>query len=199
MPHLALFMTIQKSMRWMMFLGVLLLPVSPLQALALQPSKCGVPIDLPSDLESPQGEAEIHLNLVGQTLSLRWSSSLTDVLGFNHTAQTAQERQAVKKTATLLQALPQRFRFDASASCKPLGIQYESRILQAADVVTSTTQEAFLFATLQYQCAVPDRLHSVKSDWFKAFPEIHRLKIHYHFPKSQGEMLMTSENPLLNW
>lgn len=198
MSHLTLFVTIRKGMRWMRFLGILLLPVSPLQALALQPSKCGVPIDLPSDLESPQGEAEIHLNLVGQTLSLRWSSSLTDVLGFNHTAQTAQERQAVNRTVTLLQALPQRFKFDASASCKPLGIQYESRILQAADIVTSTTQEAFLFATLQYQCAVPDRLHSIKSDWFKAFPEIRRLKVHYLFPKSQGEILMTPEKPLLS-
>ena len=193
-----LFKMMQKGWRWALILGVLLqLP----QAQALQPTKCGVPIEQSDDLPMPPGEAEVDMRLEGRSLTLRWSSSLRDILGFDHAARTEQERQAVEATVRALQALPQHFAFDVRAGCKSQGMQYASRVLESAAAVTTmtpVTKEDFLFATLRYECATPDRLHSISSDLFAIFPKIHRLKVRYHFPKSQGEMRMTPKEAVFN-
>lgn len=190
----------QKSRWWTLFLGVLLnLPLPHAQA--LEPTKCGVPIERSDDLPIPAGEAELDMRLEGRSLILRWSSSLRDILGFDHAARTEQERQAIEAAVRQLQTLPQNFVFDAEAGCNSLGIQYASRVLEhtsAVKTMSPVTKEDFLFATLRYECAVPDRLHSVRSDFFKVFPKIQRLKIHYHFPKSEGKMQMSPQKAVLN-
>lgn len=194
----------RKGRRLALCLGVLLplgMPQAQAGPEALQPTKCGVPIERSDDLPIPPGEAEVDMSLEGRSLTLRWSSSLRDILGFDHAAWTAPERQAVEATVRALQAMPRHFVFDAPAGCDSSGIQYASRVLEdvaAAATTTPVTKEDFLFATLRYECATPDRLHSIRSDVFAVFPRIQRLKVRYHFPKSQGEMWMTPKEAVLN-
>ena len=198
----------RKGRRLALCLGVLLplgIPQAQAGPEALQPTKCGVPIERSDDLPIPPGEAEVDMSLEGRSLTLRWSSSLRDILGFDHAARTAPERQAVEATVRALQAMPRHFVFDAPAGCDSSGIQYASRVLEdaaatvaAAATTPPVTKEDFLFATLRYECATPDRLHSIRSDVFAVFPRIQRLKVRYHFPKSQGEMRMTPKEAVLN-
>ena len=79
------------------------------------------------------GAARLEVSLDGPTLSLRFTSPLENLLGFEHAPRTEQQKKSVRDMAESLRKADAHFRTTPAARCEPVSIRLDSPVLREAD------------------------------------------------------------------
>lgn len=142
------------------------------------------------------GVGKLDLALEGNTLTLHLDTPLINVVGFEHAASSARDKDTVRAAAKTLREVGRLFVTDAAAQCKPAEIQLESAVLPPAllgektpaNAPTAPTDgHADLDADFTLVCATPGALTTVDaSGLFAAFPGFQRIDVQLATPKKQG-------------
>ncbi|ALU90347.1 hypothetical protein RB25_25495 [Herbaspirillum rubrisubalbicans] len=142
------------------------------------------------------GVGKLDVALEGNTLTLHLDSPLINLVGFEHAANSAKDKDTVRAAAQSLRDVGRMFATDASAQCKPAEVQLESAVLTpallgekapASSEAAPTDGHADLDGDFTLVCASPGALNTIDvSGLFAAFPGFHRIDVQMATPKKQG-------------
>ncbi|MFM5244006.1 DUF2796 domain-containing protein [Aeromonas media] len=157
-----------------------------------------------------------HLNLVvdGDQLMIELQAPAADLVGFEHTAKSDEEKAQYAKAVARLQQPDALFRLDPAAGCK-----LTQQELQAAkedhdhehdhdhDKAASDKHEhhheeaghADLGAMYTYTCTTPAKLNGLEATLFGLYPSLEKLSVQGILPTGQTAAELTSSANKLSW
>ncbi|MBO9538407.1 DUF2796 domain-containing protein [Herbaspirillum sp.] len=152
------------------------------------------------------GVGKLDVALEGNTLTLHLDTPLINLVGFEHAATSARDKQTVQAMAKTLRDVGAMFATDAAAQCKPAEIQLESAVLPpallgekaasgAAEATASNDGHADLDGDFALVCASPGMLNTVDvGGLLRAFPGFQRIDVQLATPKKQAAFQLTPGN-----
>ncbi|MFQ2762707.1 DUF2796 domain-containing protein [Aeromonas caviae] len=161
-----------------------------------------------------------HLNLVldGNQLMIELQAPAADLVGFEHAANTDEEKAQYAKAVARLQQPDALFRFDPAAGCK-----LTQQELQAAkedhdhehehehehehDKADGAHDEhhhddaghADMGAMYTYTCATPAKLTGLEATLFSLYPSLEKLSVQGILPTGQTAVELTPSANKLGW
>ncbi|MFM5702739.1 DUF2796 domain-containing protein [Aeromonas caviae] len=161
-----------------------------------------------------------HLNLVldGNQLMIELQAPAADLVGFEHAANTDEEKAQYAKAVARLQQPDALFRFDPAAGCK-----LTQQELQAAkedhdhehehehehehDKADGAHDEhhhddaghADMGAMYTYTCATPAKLNGLEATLFSLYPSLEKLSVQGILPTGQTAAELTPSANKLGW
>jgi hypothetical protein len=148
---------------------------------------------------TPAGAHEAHVHGVGNldvaidgnTLTLHLATPLINLLGFEHAANSAPDRQATQKMAAQLHAAGSIFVTTPAAQCKPVSVKLVSAVLgaallgeapstAAADAQTSPDKHdghGNLDGDFVFNCAHPEQIKAIDVKLFDLYPGFHSINV----------------------
>ena len=161
-----------------------------------------------------------HLNLVldGNQLMIELQAPAADLVGFEHAANTDEEKAQYAKAVARLQQPDALFRFDPAAGCK-----LTQQELQAAkedhdhehehehehehDKADGAHDEhhhddaghADMVAMYTYTCATPAKLTGLEATLFSLYPSLEKLSVQGILPTGQTAAELTPSANKLGW
>ncbi|HEY4316433.1 MAG TPA: DUF2796 domain-containing protein [Herbaspirillum sp.] len=144
------------------------------------------------------GVGKLDVALDGHTLSLHLDSPLINLLGFEHAASSAPDRQAAQKMGAQLHAAGQVFVATPAAQCRATSVTLLSAALDPAllgqkpmdgKAGTSTADHdghADLDADFTFNCAHPEQLRAIDVKLFDLYPGFHRIDVQAVTPMGQS-------------
>ncbi|RXZ31084.1 DUF2796 domain-containing protein [Oxalobacteraceae bacterium CAVE-383] len=144
------------------------------------------------------GVGKLDVALDGSTLSLHLDSPLINLLGFEHAATSAPDRQAAQKMGVQLRAADQVFVTTPAAQCHATAVTLMSAALDpallgqkpaAADANKKAADHdghADLDADFVFSCAHPEQLRAIDVKLFDLYPGFHRIDVQAVTPKGQS-------------
>ncbi|MBB5392029.1 MULTISPECIES: DUF2796 domain-containing protein [unclassified Herbaspirillum] len=152
------------------------------------------------------GVGKLDVALEGNTLTLHLDTPLVNLVGFEHAATSARDKETVQAMAKALRDAGRMFATDAAAQCKPAEIQLQSAVLPpallgektasgAAQAAAPNDGHADLDGDFTLVCASPGALNTVDaSGLLRAFPGFQRIDVQLATPKKQAAFQLTPGN-----
>ncbi|MGN7611716.1 DUF2796 domain-containing protein [Magnetococcales bacterium HHB-1] len=75
------------------------------------------------------GIGELHIATEGRTLSIEWESPSMNIIGFEHTPQTDQEKQSLNRAIQNLKRASSLFKLPSEAACQIKKVEINSELL----------------------------------------------------------------------
>jgi hypothetical protein len=154
---------------------------------------------------APAGAHEAHVHGVGKldvaldsnTLTLHLDTPLVNLIGFEHEAKSAPDRQAAQKMSIQLRSAAAMFVTTPAAECKPASVTLVSAALAPALLGEAPAamgkaarakagEHADLDGDFVFHCAHPERLEAIDVRLFDAFPGFHQIDVQAVTPKRQS-------------
>lgn len=148
------------------------------------------------------GIATLQIAVDENTLTLDFSSPLDNLLGFEHEARNARQRDAVKKMAASLDRADRLFVPSADAQCTLQSVKLDSPVLKPKEKSAHPNGErahADLDGEFVFSCKHGDQLHDLDVKLFEAYPNLHRLNVEVATLKKQSAATLTAAQPRANW
>ena len=157
------------------------------------------------------GHGQLNLVVDGNQLMIELQAPAADLVGFEHTAKSDEEKAQYAKAVARLQQPDALFRFDPAAGCK-----LTQQELQAAkedhdhdhdhDKTASDHDEhhdeaghADLGAMYTYNCATPAKLTGLEATLFAVYPSLEKLSVQGILPTGQTAGELTPSANKLSW
>lgn len=146
------------------------------------------------------GVGKLDVALDGKTLSLHLDSPLVNLIGFEHTANSAKDKQAAQDMAKTLRNAASVFVTSPSAECKLSGVQLVSAAIAPALLGEAAGKaaghadsdgHADLDADFSFQCAHPEKLQRIDVKLFDAFKGFNSIDVQLVTAKRQGAAKLT--------
>lgn len=131
------------------------------------------------------GVATLGIAVQDNVLTIQFESPLDSVIGFEHRANTPAERAVVEELQIRMKAPGDLFRPTAAAGCKLQKAEAESAIFQAPTSSSAAEEHADLDASFEYRCERIERLTSIETGLFDAYPRMQRIAIEVATGKGQ--------------
>jgi hypothetical protein len=152
------------------------------------------------------GTGELQLALDSNTLTLELHAPLENLLGFEHAARTAPEREAVKAMTAKLERPEMLFKLPKAASCTARPTRIDSP-LDSAPPTTSRVgakqgggdDHADLSATFSFICARIDKLDAIEVAIFTAFPATRTINAAIIGPRGQSAATLTPNERVIRF
>ncbi|WP_421314607.1 DUF2796 domain-containing protein [Aeromonas veronii] len=149
-----------------------------------------------------------HLNLVvdGDQLMIELQAPAADLVGFEHTAKSAEEKAQYAKAMAQLKQPDALFRLDPAAGCK-----LTQQELQAAKEEHDHDHDhehhhdhdeaghADMGAMYTYTCATPTKLTGLEATLFSVYPSLAKLSVQGILPTGQTAGELTPSANKLSW
>jgi hypothetical protein len=142
------------------------------------------------------GVGQLDVALDGRTLSLHLESPLINLIGFEHAATSAPDRQAAQTMGVQLRGAEKVFVTTPGAQCRATSVKLASAALDpallgekpaAADAkAVDHDGHANLDADFMFDCAHPEQLQAIDVRLFDTYPGFHRIDVQAVTPKSQS-------------
>ena len=157
-----------------------------------------------------------HLNLVldGNQLMIELQAPAADLVGFEHAANTDEEKAQYAKAVARLQQPDALFRFDPAAGCKLTQQELQAakedhdhdhdHDHQKSDGKHDEHQHddaghADMGAMYTYTCATPAKLTGLEATLFSLYPSLEKLSVQGILPTGQTAAELTPSANKLGW
>jgi hypothetical protein len=142
------------------------------------------------------GVGKLDVALDSHTLSLHLDSPLINLLGFEHAASSAPDRQAAQKMGMQLHAADKVFVTTPAAQCQATSVKLVSAALDPAllgeqpapkgQKAADHDGHADLDADFVFNCAHPEQLHAIDVKLFDIYAGFHKIDVQAVTPKGQS-------------
>ena len=146
------------------------------------------------------GLATLTLAVEGQTLEIQLESPAANIVGFEHKASSAQERQSVSQAQQQLQAASALFTF-GGAQCQLITAEVDVSGVLEEDHHQHDHQHDYdeeshseITAHYQFDCSKAQQLESIAIDLFRQFPGIEKIQAEWVTASQQGAITLTPNN-----
>ena len=147
------------------------------------------------------GFAALNIALQGGRLSVQLEAPLDSLLGFEHKPRTDAQRKAADAALALLNKPQDWLQPDAAAQCTATRTEVRADVLlpdaksdAKPDAKSATpaaaSAHADLDASVDFQCAAPERLQRLQLKLFDAFPRLNRIDVQVVGPQGQGQQTL---------
>lgn len=153
------------------------------------------------------GVGRLDVALEGNTLTLHLDSPLINLVGFEHAANSSNDKEAVRTMANTLREATRMFVTEPAAQCKLAEVQLESAALAPALLGEKEPAEANaapqdghadLDGDFTLVCASPGALNVIDvTPLLRAFPGFQRIDVQLATPKKQGAFQLVPGNALI--
>lgn len=154
------------------------------------------------------GFAELTLAIEANTLEIQFASPAANIVGFEHKARHAEQKQVVNNAQSMLAAAKQIFSFSGS-SCTVQQVnvdvnavlgdaprhKHEGGHHQPHD--DSADNHSEISATYYYTCQHGDKLDSITVNLIKYFPAIEKIQVLWLTETQQSATQLTSQSNLI--
>ena len=154
------------------------------------------------------GLGKIDIALDGSTLSMHLDSPLMNLVGFEHAAKSAGDRQAIQNMAKVLRNASAVFLTTPAAQCSSSSVKLVSAAItptllgentkdktaaSGADQASKPgkNEHADLDADFIFQCTYPERLKAIDVKLFDAFKGFNSIEVQLVTPKRQAAAKLT--------
>ena len=158
------------------------------------------------------GHGHLNLALDGQQLLIEFQAPAADLVGFEKTATTAQEKQHYAKALARLRQGATLFILPAEAACT-LKEQQVGAHADGDDTATShqaheehdkheahdEPEHSDIHAEYHFECKEPQKLTSLAVTLFAAYPSLEKLSVQAILPGTPSSIELTPANPTLRW
>ena len=152
------------------------------------------------------GTGELQVAVDSNTLTLELHAPLENLLGFEHAARTASEREAVKAMTAKLERPEMLFKLPKAASCTARPTRIESPLGAASATgahmdpnKNGSDDHADLSATFSFICTRIDKLDSIDVAIFTAFPATRTLNAAVIGPRGQSAATLTPNQRVIRF
>jgi hypothetical protein len=152
------------------------------------------------------GTGELQVAVDSNTLTLELHAPLENLLGFEHAARTASEREAVKAMTAKLERPEMLFKLPKAASCTARPTRIESPITAASATgarmdpkKNAGGDHADLSAPFSFICTRIDKLDSIEVAIFTAFPATRTLNAAVIGPRGQSAATLTPNRRVIRF
>jgi hypothetical protein len=154
------------------------------------------------------GVGKLDVALDGANLTLHLDSPLVNLIGFEHAAKSAKDRQAAQDMAKTLRNAGAVFVASPSAECKLSAVKLVSAAIEPALLGETSASKpagaedhdghADLDADFSFQCAHPERLQKIDVKLFDAFKGFNSIDVQLVTRKRQAAARLTPSSTSLN-
>lgn len=156
------------------------------------------------------GVGQLDVAVDGNTLSLHLDSPLVNLIGFEHAAKNAKDKQLVQAMSRDLRAADKLFITSPAAECRldtvtlnATGIDQtllgeKSAAGAQPSTHASADGHADLDADFTFRCKQPQQLREIDVRLFKRFTGFQRVAVQVVTPKRQSAATLTPDNTRLN-
>lgn len=137
------------------------------------------------------GVASVDVAIDGNVLSIDLDTPADNLLGFEHTPRSADEKQRAGRVAALLAQPDTLFRINPEAGCVAAKPALQAPILSGSG---ATGEHNDIEASFGFNCARPAALANLNVLLFDAFPRLNSIKLQLAGPKGQrGQTLQKGQ------
>lgn len=152
------------------------------------------------------GHGTLNIAVDGQSVSLELDAPAADITGFEHEAQTADEKAAYEKALSALKQPLTLFKFADAATCsvKEANAGLEQDDAKEGPPAAGGNDEpheahhADFNAQYLLDCKTPDSLKSLTIGYFAAFRNAQSLTVSVVTPKGQSTFEATRDKPVID-
>lgn len=141
------------------------------------------------------GEAKLDITIDGNILAIHLETPLDGLLGFERSARTPVEKQAVRDMKTILEQPDRLFLIAREAECTALAPRIESPVFDTKP----GDGHLDLDADYRWQCAKPSALRDLNTRLFGEFPRLKRITIQFVGPSGQKSGRLTPAQSRFAW
>ncbi|MDR1243498.1 MAG: DUF2796 domain-containing protein [Deltaproteobacteria bacterium] len=150
------------------------------------------------------GAAAMNLALDGPNVDIELETPLDNVLSFEYTPKTAEEKREVQTMAETLRRAEALFLFPAAAGCELKEVSLESEaiseeLLSGKDGGDTVNFEghADLDADFSFVCRNPQAITRIEVALFKYFPRLNEIEVQMVTPAGQKSAELTGRDNIL--
>ncbi len=155
------------------------------------------------------GAGKLGIAIEGRTVEIELEAPGSDIVGFEHSAKTAEQKKAVSQARALLAKPMALFKLPEAAGCKVAsakvklvggshahshGHSHGNTKATSAKPKEAETHSEF-HAEYRLTCAKPDQIRSVELEYFKTFPRAESLEVSLIGAKGQAKQKATRDKP----
>lgn len=162
--------------------------------------------------DEPQRQLGAHAHGVGKldiaierrSVEIELEAPGSDIVGFEHAAKTAEQKQAVTQARATLAKPLALFKLPDAAGCKLAsakvklvggGTHDHDHGHAKSDKAKPADTHSEFHAEYKLTCAKPELIQSIDFDYFKAFPRAETLEVTLIGPKTQAKQKVTRDKP----
>lgn len=143
------------------------------------------------------GVSHIELAIGDEEIELHFESPADSIVGFEHTAETSNEIQAVEQAKSHLSKAASLFTFSGT-SCKSLSTVVDVHSLLSTHDHQRESSHKEVKAEYHFQCELP-ALTEIKFGFFDQFPNITEIQVQWISETKQGMAVLTQKNNQLDF
>ncbi len=136
------------------------------------------------------GLAKLMLALEGKHLDISFESPAMNLVGFEHRASTAAQRQAVKQARDVLSSAQSLFTFSGTSCQLQTAKVNMSVVADKAHAAHESAHHSDISAHYQFQCQQTETLKSLSVELFKHFSGIEQINVMWVSAKEQGASVL---------
>jgi hypothetical protein len=173
---------------------------------------CGVGAEERRELGAHEhGHSTLNIAIEGSSLAMELIAPGADIVGFEHQAESAEDKAAVEAAEAKLADPLRLFVMPADAECtvqtSTVAIEGEKHHHEQADHDEGEQHEAEaeheaehneFHAGYQLACAEPDALRTIRFGYFEAFPNAMEVEVNVITEKAQSSVEVERDAPTLN-
>ncbi len=193
--------------------------INPLQTQVLSTLSLIIPLflALPAGATEPaheHGVARISIAVEGHEIEIEMIVAGADAVGFEHTASSDREKQAVVKAAKVLRDVNRIITLSPEADCRAEEVEVISGLMEDRNESSNQNHDhqnkaknkdghaevhSEFIAHYHFHCEFPSKLTQANVGFFKMFPSAHQLEARWITPRGQGTSKLTATSPSLTF
>ena len=193
--------------------------INPLQTQVLSTLLLIIPLflALPAGAAEPaheHGIARISIAVEGHEIEIEMIVAGADAVGFEHTASSDSEKQAVVKAAKVLRDVNRIITLSPEADCRAEEVEVISGLMEDRNESSNQNHDhqhkaknkdghaevhSEFIAHYHFHCEFPSKLTQANVGFFKMFPSAHELEARWITPRGQGTSKLTATSPSLTF
>ncbi len=142
------------------------------------------------------GKGTLNIAIEGKLIVIELEAPGADIVGFEHPAKNAADRDAIEKAKAVLRDSDRVFTIPSSAGCDLERAKVDLFSEEASD--GSTENHTEFFATYQLGCADPDQASELRLPYFETFPNARQLLIQLISRKGSVRYDVDRKSPIAN-
>ena len=157
------------------------------------------------------GHGTFNLAIEGSHVSMELEAPGADIVGFEHPAQTPEQKAAVEKATTTLASPLSVFKVPEAAGCRIVATsvrleadeEHEDKAAKSeaksdAKPETKAAEHSDFHAEYGLECTNTKAISSIVFDYFRAFPGAQELDVTVVTDKGQNKFEVTRANPRID-
>jgi len=153
------------------------------------------------------GIGKLDVAVEGANLSLHLDTPLANLVGFEHTAKSDKDKNAIRKMANTLRDANALFIPTAVAECRLVSAKLKSSVLDQVSVKEAKTssgkghknEHADLDADYEFNCVHPEHLNGIEVRLFSAFKGFQQIDVQIVTPKGQSAEKLLPTSSRISW